>query len=141
MQPESRMTSLSDAFPTPSVDAYLYERAENPQAYDEPLASVRHVKERRHVLGLVGGKEVGTCAGNMADLESDLFGITRPNTNCAARKHLPPTSSQIERKNAKMNLTIDATPVPLQDYQQWAYPAVLAPVPLVKETCHRPEKY
>lgn len=135
------MTSLSEAFPAPLADAYHYERAENPQAYDEPSASVRHVKERRHVLGLVGGKEVGVCAGSMADLESDLFGITRPNTDCAGRKHLPPSSNQIERKNPKLSLTIDATPVPLKDYQQWAYPAVLAPVPLVKETCHRPEKY
>jgi hypothetical protein len=135
------MASLSEAFPGPNTSAYVFERSENPQSYDQPKVSVQHVKERRHVLGLVGGKEVGSCAGNMADLESDLLGITRPYTDCAARKHLPPTSNTIERKTTKGNLTIDATPVPLKDYQQWAYPAVIGPVPLIKETCVRPEKY
>jgi hypothetical protein len=123
------------------MDAKRLEQAENPQARDQFVGSVRHVKEARHILGLVGGNEVSRAAGSQADVESDLLGITRPNTDCAARKHLPPTGHKIERKNPKISIEIDATPVPLKSYQQWAYPSVIGPEPLIKESCHRPEKY
>ena len=98
-------------------------------------------------MGLVGGNEVSRIAGSMADLESDLQGITRPNTRAILRHHLPPEKegvagpSMIERNNAKGVLKIDTTPVHLKAYQQWAYPSVIGPMPLVKETCSRPEKY
>ena len=136
------MASLSEAFPTPNNDAKVFERAENPQTYDELPEFVRHVKERRHILGLVGGNEVSRIAGSQADLESDLQGITRPNTWSATRKHLPQVDpNRVERTTAKGNFTVDVTPVHLKAYQQWAYPSVLAPVPLKKESCSRPEKY
>jgi hypothetical protein len=135
------MASLSDAFPAPNNDAKVFERTENPQSYDQPYAAVRHIKDARHQLGIVGGNEVSRIAGNQADLESDLFGITRPNTWCATRKHLPPNGTTIERANPKMNLKINAKPVHLPAYQMWALPAVIGPEPLAKETCHRPEKY
>lgn len=134
------MASLSEAFPAPNSAAL--ERTENPQKYEQMPEFVRHVKERRHVLGLVGGNEVARAAGNAVDLESDLQGITRPNTNSTARHHLPQVdTSQIYRSNPKTELSIDATPVPLPIYQQWAYPSVIGPVPLKKETCSKPEKY
>ena len=79
------MASLSEAFPVSNSAAT--ESVENPQRYDQLPEFVRHVKERRHVLGIVGGKEVGTSVGNMADLESDLLGLTRPNSDSAARHH------------------------------------------------------
>lgn len=135
------MASLSEAFPTPNNDAKLFERAENPQSYDEPVASVRHVKEARHILGLVGGNEVSRIAGNQADLESDLLGITRPTTRAIERQHLPPKDTAIVRDTTKGVIKIDATPVHLPTYQMWAYPEVVGPEPLLKETCHRPEKY
>ncbi len=137
------MASLSEAFPAPNNDARLHERAENPQAYDEFAAAVRHVKEARHMLGLVGGNEVSRIAGNQTDLESDLLGITRPNTDCAARKHLPSDAMKtgLQRTNPKMQLTIDTAPVHLRPYQQWAYPSVIGPEPLRKETCGQPHKY
>ena len=137
----SEMASLAEAYPSPNVDAARHERLENPQFYSETPSAVRHVKERRHILGLVGGKEVGTIQGNQADLESDLLGITRPNSDASYRHHLPNTGDKITRENPKLRLTIDATPVPLPAFQQWAYPSVFAPEPLRKETCHKPEKY
>lgn len=135
------MASITEAYPDPNADAARHERLENPQYYTEPDSVVRHVKERRHLLGLVGGKEIGTIAGNQVDLESDLLGITRPISDASYRHHSPPTSSKIQRNNAKLLLKIDATPVPLPGFQQWAYPSVMAPEPLRKETCNRPEKY
>lgn len=135
------MASLSEAFPAPNMDAKLHEKAENPQAYDEFPAAVRHVKEARHMLGVVGGNEVSRIAGIQADLESDLLGITRPNTWSTERKHLPPNGTTIVRDNPKNVIKIDATPVHLPSYQMMAYPSVIGPEPLMKETCNRPEKY
>lgn len=136
------MASLSEAFPPANDAAQRQERAENPQTYDAPAYTVRHVKEARHILGMVAGNEVSRIAGNQADLESDLRGITRPLTDCPTREHLPPTGeAKIARNNPKTTLTIDTTPLHLPERQAWAYPVVLAPVPLEKETCGRPEKY
>jgi hypothetical protein len=134
------MATLSEAFPAPNSAAL--ENSENPQKYEQLPEFVRHVKERRHIMGLVGGNEVARAAGNAVDLESDLLGITRPNSDSTARHHLlQRDTSKITRENPKINISIDATPIPLPVYQQWAYPAVLAPIPLEKETCGRPEKY
>ena len=136
------MASLSEAFPASNSAAELQEKAENPQKYDQLPEFVRHVKERRHILGLVGGNEVSRAAGDIADLESDLLGITRPISDSIERHHLPPNGkTEIIRENPKMTLVIDSRPVHLPAYQQWAYPAVIAPAPLEKETCSRPEKY
>jgi hypothetical protein len=136
------MASLSEAYPTANHDAARFERAENPQTYDELPEFVRHVKERRHVLGLVGGNEVSRIAGSQADLESDLLGITRPTSWSAARHHLPQSDpTKIQRNTAKGTFQVDVTPIHLKPYQQWAYPSVIGPSPLVKESCSRPEKY
>jgi hypothetical protein len=135
------MASISEAFPAPNVDAARHERLENPQVYHEFASAVRHVKERRHILGLVGGNEVSRIEGNQADLESDLLGITRPNSYAMNRHHLPPKDAVIIRENPKLTLKVDTKPVHLPAYQQWAYPSVIGPLPLEKETCVRPEKF
>jgi hypothetical protein len=136
------MASLSEAFSSVNTDARAFEKKEHPQAQDELPSFVQHVKEARHILGLVGGNEVSRIRGSAVDLESDLLGITRPTTHCPEREHLPPTSdTEIKRVNAKMDLKIDTTPVHLKSFQQWAYPSVLGPEPFVSEVCMRPEKY
>jgi len=113
------MASLSEAFPAPNSAAALHEKVENPQRYDQLPEFVQHVKERRHILGLVGGNEVSRAAGSMADVESDLQGITRPNSWSTERHHLlQSNTSKIVRENPKINITIDATPVALPAYQQ-----------------------
>ena len=45
-------------------------------------------KPCRNALGLVGGNEV-SITNSMVDLESDLRGITRPNTRCNSRQYNP----------------------------------------------------
>jgi hypothetical protein len=131
------MASLADAF----VVNTPKESHENPQAYDEEQIFVQHVKEARHELGLVAGNAVSRIAGIQVDLESDLKGITRANSDSTARHHLPPKGETIVRKDPKTSLEINAALVPIKDYQQWAYPSVIGPLPLEKQICHRPEKY
>ena len=132
--------TLSEAYETTPLEAGK-ERKENPQYYEQSVGVYQHKKEGRHVLGVVGGNEVSGIQGNRVDLESDLLGITRPITWGNARQHVPTTSDTIERKNAKYDISIDVTPVHLNAYQMWAYPATFAPIPFKQETCTKPEKF
>jgi hypothetical protein len=40
---------------------------------------------------------------------------------------------------ADFHLSVEKTHLPA--YQMWAYPSVVAPVPMVNQVCVRPEKY
>ena len=120
----------------------MFEKDENPQVYGQYVTSYQHVKPKRHVLGLVGGNDVYEIKGNRVDLESDLYGITRPNTWGTSREHLPSQNADsIQRKNPKNNISINATPVKREEFQLWSYPAVFAPLSFMKEPCTLKQKY
>ena len=53
-----------------------------PQKYYNPNAA-------RNALGLVGGNEVSIASGNLVDLESDLYGITRTASKAPAKQYQP----------------------------------------------------
>ena len=118
-------------------------KKENPQHYDDLTSQYVHPLPQRHILGLVGGNEVSLIQGNMVDLESDLKGINLPNTFCPSRQYQQPCRDRKEiiRDNTKIAVKIDVKPVHLPVYQMIAYPAVMAPAPMVNEVCVRPEKY
>ena len=77
----------------------------------------------------------------MVDLESDLRGINIPNTFAPWREYQPPQNNEIIRDNTKGYVKINTNKVHLPTYQMWAYPAVIAPEPIVNEVCTQPEKY
>ena len=135
------MASLTEAFDSVNSKANEKDRYENPQAFHRLTSEVMSPKAARHVLGLVGGNEVSVAWNNMVDLESDLLGITRPNTWCTLREHLPPDGTVIIRRNPKQDVVIDSLATNLPPVQAWAYPAVIGPQPLKKETCGAPQKY
>jgi hypothetical protein len=126
-----------------SVLNHPWEKKENPQCYDETPFVYVHKTPARHILGVVGGNEVSGINGNRVDLESDLLGITRPNTWCNKREHQPPYvgDTSIKRANPKIDIKIDVKPKHLPTYQMWAYPATFAPLPLENTACKNPEKY
>ena len=134
---------MSEYTPSEVILNHPFEKSENPQAYDQNAYVYVSNTPSRHILGVVGGNEVSLIKGNRVDLESDLRGITRPNTWCATRKHLPQTQTNdsIERTNPKNNITINTTPKHLPTYQMWAYPVTYAPLPMINTTCKMPEKY
>jgi hypothetical protein len=133
--------SLEEAFSKP-IGGAPWERTDNPQAYDKLIETHVSTHRSRHELGLIGGNNVSIIKGNMIDLESDLRGITRINTHAPWRQYQAPTVGQnIVRSNWKNEVTINTQPVHLPTHQMWAYPVVLAPQPLIKETCGRVEKY
>jgi hypothetical protein len=136
----SAYSSLEEAYNSSSKEPNV-NREENSQSYDQNPYHYAHVKPAQHQLGLVGGNEVAGIVGNRADLESDLLGITRPWVWCPALQHQPPKDNIIARKNRKINIQVDATPVRIKKYQMWAYPSVLGPEAKPQEVCQRPEKY
>jgi hypothetical protein len=135
------MASLSDAYKSVNHTANEQDPYENPQAFQRITSEVEHPKTVRHVLGLVGGNEVSLTKTNWADVESDLKGITRPNTDCATRKHLPFSGELVVRKNPKGNFVMNTAKDHLPSAQFWAYPAVIGPEPLKNEVCVKPHKY
>jgi len=135
------MATLSEAFESVNSTAHRQDPYENPQAYQRFNTEVEHPRPSRHILGIVGGNEVSLSKGNMSDIESDLKGITRPNSDSTERHHLPSKNPVVTRNNPKQVITIDSTPVHLKSAQFWAYPSVIAPEPLRKQTCGAPHKY
>lgn len=126
-----------------TVLQHPFEKEENPQAYDETPFVYVAKQPARHILGTVGGNNVSLISGNRVDLESDLLGITRPNTWCNYREHLPPKQGAtiIKRDNPKIDISINVKPKHLPAYQMWAYPATFAPLPIENQVCKQPEKY
>jgi hypothetical protein len=134
------LNSYFEAYEKPSI--HTFEKKENPQNYDILVSQFQHVKPKRHTLGLVGGNEVYNIKGSRIDLESDLFGITRPFTWSTERKHLPDNNSNIiNRSNPKNSIHIDAIPVQREEYQLWSYSEVTAPLPFKKEVCSMSHKF
>ena len=132
--------SYFEAYEKPS--SHVFEKEENPQNYDRFIQEYQCDKAKRHILGLVGGNEVYEIKGNRVDLESDLYGITRANTWATYRKHLPSENpNMIKRDTPKEKLSVNATPVPREEFQMWSYSAVYAPLPFKKESCTPKNKF
>jgi hypothetical protein len=100
-------------------------------------------KPCRNALGLVGGNEVSVVNAPMVDVESDLYGITRPNTKCNFRQYNPecalggggcpsnPTSITYWTKDTDRKVTLSAQPTHLptcqmNSYQPVPYPKVFS---------------
>ena len=88
-------------------------------------------------FGIVGGNDVSLIKGNMIDLESDLYGITRLQSKCPQLKYLSPCPTgnmnscqpqQIIIKGNPSNIgrVIDTTPMHLRSSQMFRY----TPIPL-----------
>jgi hypothetical protein len=126
-----------------SVLKHPFEKAENPQAYEQTAFAYVSPKPARAILGFIGGNEVSLINGNRVDLESDLRGINRPTTHCPSREHQPPHKNDtlIQRKNPKIQMNVNITPRHLPTIQPWGYAAVAAPLPMKFERCGAPHKY
>jgi hypothetical protein len=135
------MSNIQEAFGP--VEGNSWEKRENPQRYVYMVTEYISPAPKRHILGLVGGNEVSVAEGNLVDVESDLRGITIPNTFCPWRQYQPPKPNaiSIQRENVKTHLTINTAPQHLPVYQMWAYPGMPTPTPLRNEVCKNPEKY
>ena len=134
------LSNITDAYGVLMPDHW--EKKENPEHYDYLTSQFVNPVPQRHILGIVGGNDVSLIKGNLVDLESDLRGINIPNTFAPWRQYQPPQDkTEITRDNTKGSIKINVEKLHLPNYQMWAYPAVIAPEPLISEVCARPEKY
>uniref|UniRef100_A0A6C0BIJ6 Uncharacterized protein n=1 Tax=viral metagenome TaxID=1070528 RepID=A0A6C0BIJ6_9ZZZZ len=97
-------------------------------------------KPCRNALGLVGGNDVSVVNAPMVDVESDLYGITRPNTKCNFRQYNPecalggatecpsnPNSIKYYTKDTNELRTLSAQPTHLRTCQMNSYQPVAYP--------------
>ena len=80
--------------------AYKQDLSENVSQLSYLLDPIKfeHCHKCRHEVGLVGGTNVGVVNGNLVDLENELMGINRPNTQCPAYKFLPRSDNVVQGK-------------------------------------------
>lgn len=70
-----------------------------PLAYVLNPLKYENCKKCRHELGLVGGSAVSHIKGNLVDLENDLRGSTRLNSQCPSNKYYPSNNQSINIKS------------------------------------------
>jgi hypothetical protein len=121
--------------------AGMFAYTQLPQKFENP-------NKCRNELGLVGGTEVTNISGNLVDLESDLFGITRVQSKCIARQYQPacplggqgcpdtPPSFSFREKATGAVQTVNTTPRNLPACQNATLPGVGTPNTLRAETCY-----
>ena len=112
-----------------------------------------HPNPGRNALGLVGGNEVSLSSGNLVDIESEIYGITRSYTHVPAKKYHPscilgdnkcpsfPDSFHFTERSSGKERTISTKPLHLRTMQMFSYPGVPAPKPLVQNVYAAPWRF
>jgi len=108
----------------------------------------------RNALGLFGGNEVSQISGNIVDLESDLFGITRDVSRAPQFKYQPscalggaqscadwPKSFQFQERSTGRVVTVDTRPRHLPTTQYVSMPGVPTPSPFAQEVHGAPWRF
>ena len=104
-----------------------------------------HSNAGRNALGLVGGNEISVAAGNLVDVESDLYGRTRDLTNVPAKKYQKPTDLTggivyTERTTGQV-VSVSTQQRHLPTIQMFSYPGVPAPSHFVQEVHGSPWRF
>lgn len=123
------------------------EQSRNLSGYTMIPDKFYHEKPCRNALGLVGGNEVSiVTASPMVDVESDLQGITRPNTRCNNKQYKPecalggkacpdwPSGISYTNKADDEKRFIATRPTHLQTCQMNSYQGVAYPNRFTQET-------
>lgn len=108
---------------------YKQELSENVTVLTYLLDPVKynHCSPCRSELGLVGGNNVSQAAGNLVDLENDLFGINRGNSRCAVTRYIPRDDNKVQGKDLYKDTKfpiVNTSPLHLQSCQFFGLPQV-----------------
>ena len=99
---------------TYDINDYKIKLGESVTTLDYILSPFRyeHPEKCRNELGLVGGTAASHIDGNIVDLESDLFGITRFNTKCINHQYAPVKKGELiyNDKTAPINTELKHLP-------------------------------
>jgi hypothetical protein len=98
-----------------------------------------HCTPCRNQLGLVGGNNVSKATGSLVDLESNLFGIDRPQTSKCTIHHFKPHDGEYEQGIGQYKTTcypkIPTDKKHLNSCQFFSYPGVPTPPSLDLHKC------
>jgi hypothetical protein len=100
----------------------------------------------RIAFGILGGNDTSIVAGNMVDVESDLYGITRQQSKCPSLKFLNECSGKdfgscqpkqivIRGNPSNQGRIVDTTPLHLRESQMFRYTPVFLPKPYQQPRC------
>lgn len=105
----------------------------NPMKYE-------NCQKCRHELGIVGGTAVSHIKGNLVDLENDLRGATRANTQCPDNKYKPQNGNSLTIKGAGCgeSRTVDTNLVHLPSCQMIRYKPTPLPPAMDLSNCPAP---
>lgn len=118
-----------------------------PLSYSLNPIKYENCNKCRMELGIIGGSAVSQIKGNLVDLESDLRGSTRPNSNCPSKKYVPSCPDKIgdacqpsqinlqEGKGCGGKKTIDTTLLHLPPCQMIRYRPIPLPPAMKLEGC------
>jgi len=121
------------------------QRVETAPGYTMIPQKFYHPNAGRNALGLVGGNEVSVPAGNLVDVESDLFGYTRDLTNDPSKKYQAPQKGKREivftDRSTGRTVAVSTQQQHLPTIQMFSYPGIPAPEPLVKDVYGAPWRF
>lgn len=122
--------------------AYKQELTESVSQISYVLDPIKyeHCQKCRHEVGLVGGTNVGVISGNMVDMENELLGINRPNTQCASYKFVPRSDGYVQGKEYIKPVNhpvVDTNMMQLRPCQMIDYREVPQPPAMNLFTCSR----
>ena len=100
----------------------------------------------RIAFGIVGGNDVSIVKGNMVDLESDLYNISRKASKCPSLKFLDqctgkdmnscqPKQAIIRANPSNQGRVIDTTPLHLREAQMFRFTPTYLPAPYQQPRC------
>ena len=139
-----------------SSNNLMYDTCESQQRINESAGPLEYMlsldryenkSKCRTQLGLVGGANVSHIVGDLVDLETDLFGITREASLCPAKKYLNkcavsddlnnchPSNIHIEGNPSTHERDINTNMVHLPNCQMIRYKPVPLPEPLDVHSC------
>ena len=110
-----------------------------------------NVNRCRVDLGIVGGSNVSHIKGNLVDLESDLFGVTRKATLCPSKKfksvcatgdltQCQPDNIVIDGPGCDVPRTVDTSLVHLPSCSMFRYKPIPLPPALDLPKCPGPQQ-
>ena len=132
--------------------AYEARLGESAGTLEYMLDSSMHenVNKCRVDLGIVGGSNVSEIKGNLVDLESDLFGVTRKATLCPSKQfkskcsvtdinNCQPNDIVIDGPGCNVPRVIDTSMVHLPSCNMFRYKPVPLPPPMELPSCPGPQ--
>lgn len=128
--------------------AYRHNLAESVGTLDYILDPSRYenANKCRIGYGIVGGTAVSHIKGNLVDLESDLYGITRLTTKCPSLDYQNPCPSGdmntckpgniiIRNTPTTLGRVIDTTPMHLRECNMFRYQPIPMPPAIARPGC------